>query len=907
MKRSAVELHDSDDESSNSDESVTVLTSASAAAAASSTLSGPRAGTSKCSNSWLSALYEERSPKSFTCSKCAEGGVDPKSCTGYRLSLFCVQHSRSVHAKDSDHARAIALFPFRKSSKLARIEQLTARSTALGGGAPGSSSGSAPRQSSLREFARKPTDTTESDVLLELAAFMVRAHVAPNALQLFGPVLNAAASFGARTQHIQVNLPSRKTFMEEVVEGTDGLLGKVVDDATRSDGEFMSKAKRLGAVMQFDSQRDINGRDLVPVVVSSPGGRHLVSVLASAGSKTAAWYTEQLTRIIKGDYSVTDQETNTSTTGRALSSAGAASLLTTAANAPSKYIFMVCSDHAAAEQSALRQLEITLAVLPCGDPAHAIHNTAKYLCKPFEQVIKDCHDAVVLFRMHSALKEKLRTELGSTEGASNAFTCLVLDVDTRFLSHFLMINSVLRAAKALKNIVNNTFYDDWIDRHDEHTDAAASAKELVNDSSAMKKLKFVHAMLTPLVKMCRFFDAARTGSLSFVYPMWNSLTESILLELAKPEYEDVLDSAVVYTIKETVLDCWDRFDFDVYAAAYLCNPYFLKQVSELNESSTPDATSSSSSSGDIIGNSSDDKVREYCNLRDAFERVVTTMVRRFPPELGAEARAVPLLLEAPELKRQVAKCMREMDTWLAEPEKAIIFDAEEFERAPSLPSKFWTRSALTSIRAYCARLVDACVGSTDIERVHAMQGMHRTKRRNRMGYVRSHALSYVDMCLRTKREAPSKEWGLGMMLLSKFMELTDEDEVFLNAMEERLSAVRAEEKEEEEEQQQQEAASEADALDAEAEPPAAASTQPQVRSRTRRGTTSRFMERLAELVEDGAGEDSADESYDGDAPPAASRRASRRGRRNGRGGAGRTRGSRRSISTATDMDPSLEI
>ena len=210
---------------------------------------------------------------------------------------------------------------------------------------------------------------------------------------------------------------------------------------TRSDGEFMSKAKRLGAVMQFDSQRDINGRDLVPVVVSSPGGRHLVSVLASAGSKTAAWYTEQLTRIIKGDYSVTDQETNTSTTGRALSSAGAASLLTTAANAPSKYIFMVCSDHAAAEQSALRQLEITLAVLPCGDPAHAIHNTAKYLCKPFEQVIKDCHDAVVLFRMHSALKEKLRTELGSTEGASNAFTCLVLDVDTRFLSHFLMINS----------------------------------------------------------------------------------------------------------------------------------------------------------------------------------------------------------------------------------------------------------------------------------------------------------------------------------------------------------------------------------------------------------------------------------------------------------------------------------
>ncbi len=50
--------------------------------------------------------------------------------------------------------------------------------------------------------------------------------------------------------------------------------------------------------------------------------------------------------LLKGDYGVNSQELNVSNTGRALSSSGAAERFNYIANAPSKYIFVICSDHA---------------------------------------------------------------------------------------------------------------------------------------------------------------------------------------------------------------------------------------------------------------------------------------------------------------------------------------------------------------------------------------------------------------------------------------------------------------------------------------------------------------------------------------------------------------------------------
>jgi len=916
MPRDKRPANDSESESdsvavSDSDASVTVLTSVSGVASAAATArksalarsSAPSSSSSGRSNAFLEALYEKCQKESFTCKTCVASGVEPKQVTGYKLSKFALLHSQVVHAKDAEHARAAALFPTRRSAKMQRVEQLVARVEALDGGASKSSHAEPLGgliQRTILDFAPTPSDVTESDVLIELGKFMIRQRIAPHAVSKFQDLLNAAMAYGARSRHVILNIPSRKTFLEVVIEGETGLLGKLTAEATRADGPFLSKGKVSGCVMSFDGQRDINSRDLVPTMVTSSGGRHLAAVLQGTGSKTAAWYVEKLSPIILGDYDVAAQETNTSSSGRAQSADGAASLLTSAANAASKYIFMACSDHASAEQSALHQLQAKFGVIACGDPAHAVHNTAKYLTEPFKDRIKDCHELVVLFRQHSALKEMLRKEARAVAQRGNAFTCLVIDVETRFLSSFYMIDSMLDMHTPLKNVMNHSSYQDWIDSHDEHEEEANRAKALVNNAGDILMLKFLREMLIPLIKMCRFFDAARTGSLSFVYPMWNGLTESILLALANPEYASILDNSIVLKVKETVLDCWDRFDFDVYAAAYFCNPFFLQDVRALNVTG---ASSSSSSAG--LGNDPSEKVTEYFNLRSAFQRVVKQMVRRFPPELGSEARPQPLAEDDERVRKQVKACMLEIDQWADDSDNCREFDADGFEKCPFLPSSTWTASRYFAMRAYCARLVDACVGSTDIERLHALQGQHRTKRRNRLGYVRSHSLAFLDMYLSTTRQPPSKEWGLGMVLLQKFMVLTDEDEKYLGDMEQRLSALRATEAEEAEAEAEPDepAAQAAASATSGGGDQAQAGEGDQSRGRPpRRQAASRFVKDFAEAVAGGDGDalaDADDASDDedyavvyGKSKAARSRKASRR---------------RQSMSSATATQPSLEI
>jgi hypothetical protein len=294
-------------------------------------------------------------------------------------------------------------------------------------------------------------------------------------------------------------------------------------------------------------------------------------------------------------------------------------------------------------------------------------------------------------------------------------------------------------------------------------------------------------MLMPLLKMCREFDAARVGSLCFVYRYFSLLTESVMACIADPKFAGIVTPELVAKLKEILAWGWERFDFDCYGAAYFLNPYFQRIIKrELRETAYVE--------GEPVHQTLE---RERANLEEIDElkeqtyRVVRTMIRRFQPKIGAPARSQVLSEDDPEVLEVMTLAKDQLDRFWTDPTLWRTFD-EANENAMS-PGAYWRESTLTAIRPYAQRLMDACVGSADVERLHWRAGRTRTKSRNLIGYVRSQSLMFLDHHRNSAAVTPSSDWRQSMLILSKFETLTDEDETFLDAFEKRLEAAEASE------------------------------------------------------------------------------------------------------------------
>jgi hypothetical protein len=281
--------------------------------------------------------------------------------------------------------------------------------------------------------------------------------------------VNAATLHGAKTKSVECFLPPSKSFVEKVVEGDRGLLGQVkrlLLPSSDDDGEIQTDLQKalqdFGGVLAFDSARDNNSRSLMPVMLCGSNQKLLVAIPRPDGPKHAGWIARVLGTILDCTYDVGAQELASSSTGRALSAGNAASILNEIANFVGPYVWMVCSDHASPEIKAMKNLQVSHAVLACGDPSHAAHNLAKYLITPFQGFIDLVNDVANFFRNHGEAKTWLQTKLKEQEGGkANAFTIMQNNVETRFLSVFYMLQSFLRALPALKDVVNVSEWVTW--------------------------------------------------------------------------------------------------------------------------------------------------------------------------------------------------------------------------------------------------------------------------------------------------------------------------------------------------------------------------------------------------------------------------------------------------------------
>ena len=733
------------------------------------------------SNKLLKDLYEtvDGSTTKVRCKTCMESG---QVVEGHRLSKFAKAHSIAVHAGDEHHDRAVALMSTRKSKAAKLTEDLQKRAVALSGSASTSprvpsivgSLSSSHQQTRITQHMRPANSATDvrKAVMEELAKVIVRKREAPSSIQDYQSLINAAANFGSQTRFVSMNLPHHKTFTEDIIEGEGGLLGRASKEVTDATGAFMTSAQESGVVLHQDSARDVNSRSVVVILASSPGGKVILGMPRPDGrEKNSAWITETYLAFVDGKYDVGKQETYLTAQGRKGSADGAKERLNKIANAPGPHVWLISTDHAAVELAASKAMNETRGIVYCGDPSHAAALTANYLLEPFKDFARDIHRVVTFFRNHSDLKESLRKSAAG-EGYGG-FSTLTPDVETRFLSKFYMFLSVEKMLKPLRNIVNHTDFEKYLGSGD-FGDEALCIQDIINDKLVGLMLRFLSAVLTPLLKLARYFDAARSCSMSFVYAMWSRLSESVLIAIAKPEFMPLVTPELVQSFQTTLLDCWQRYSFPVYDAAYALNPYFHDEVRELNMASTP----ASSSAERVQEVTEDDAVKEYFALKDSLKDVLRDMIRRFPHQVGARARDEVLSADHPDVQKILTNALREWDKWIQQVGGGLKYEDEEPSTRQS-PGQYWRSSSYLYLRAYAGRIVDACVGSTDVERIHNLQGRIRTKVRNRLGYVRSQSLAFLHMWEGAKLAAPSSDWDVGVLLLQKFDEVTDEDELFL--------------------------------------------------------------------------------------------------------------------------------
>lgn len=760
------------------------------------------------SNKHLKMLYTPKSGVRFECKTCVNAGSKAADVTGAHLSVFALRHSQVVHLDDPEHRRAVALFPQRQTKKRRVEQELVDRAVAQAkpGKASSSSSSSTTtsfastststmRQASISSYAVPLGDDTRNKLELALAGAMIDLKIAPNSLAKLGPLIDAACAHGAATRFVSFKIADPQTIMEVTVEGDCGLLGQAERELLGEPGKpsaFINSATTSGVVFALDSARDINGRSALPILAMTPAGRNVVAMPHTVRSKNAEYIFDILKALLTGNYDIGDQETRSSTTGRPLSSSNACKSLNRIANSLGRYTFMVTTDHASAEQAALTRAEEELGVLSCGDPSHAAHNIAHALANEFEEDVEAINRVANFFRNHSGPKDMLdkRAQEHKTTGERRANAVTMKNrVPTRFLSTLQMLTSFLKLKKALYNVVVCTDWEDWVDDHPEHVELARDVKETITKEGAksFQTAELVCAMLTPLLKMCREFDAARVGSLCFVYRYFSLLTESVLACIADPKFAGIVTPELVAKIKEILAWGWERFDFDCYGAAFFLNPYFQETIKrELRETPTVE--------GEPVHQTLEREranLNEIESLKEQTYRVILMMVRRFQPKIGAPARSQILAEDHTEVVEVMKLVKEQLERFWTDSTLWRTFD-ESSEHAIS-PGAYWRESTLTAVRPYAQRLMDACVGSTDVERLHWRAGRIRTKARNLIGYIRCQSLIFLDHYRNSKISTPDADWRQSMLLLRKFETLSDEDEKFLDDFEKRLEAAEARE------------------------------------------------------------------------------------------------------------------
>lgn len=641
-----------------------------------------------------------------------------------------------------------------------------------------------------------PLVGTAKNLDLKIADFLVTCKLALSTVDKpeFRDLLKTAMNFGA-AEHKSVlekyKLPSRRTLIEEHIEGPEGLLQEKVSDAT---ARLQTSCETYGATLLFDGAKDANGKGLeVFMVQTGPHQALLWDGIPQDESKNTEWMKKNIRGLIEGNMNFETMTVLDSSTTEAAaelptsSSSSAAAISSSSSTARVKrqkqvvnshfaklftlgeHIFAMGGDNAATPVKASLELEKEIGVLPFGCVGHAFSRSYQHICSIAEideNVISPVNDVVDLFLSRSQVREFLRAQCTKS---------VYRVIPTRFVSAAAVCERLQELRADLITVVDSKKFLEFKTRAPAAVFSQCErVRSKLHDDRFWVWISFFLKLSTGYVVAVRCMDGAKAGSACLVYKLWAMLASTVEAAFVEEQDRGIASEELFKKVVDVICKDWKKFHFPVYSAAYVLAPHFREEVKELMRTDPQ-----------VAG-----------TLRDETLHCCLTFYRRFD-ETG-KRRSQVLARNDEALGELRERLELDLEGYLLGEGafKPALF--EESQLSNRSPAKWWVMTgarAMSLLHHPAQRITSLSPSTTPVERLHKVHKANRTKTRNSLGYARALGLNFIccESLMANLPNDPELDWKDLRNYKQRFTELSKKDKDFLQMIEEEQeSAARVE-------------------------------------------------------------------------------------------------------------------
>lgn len=547
-------------------------------------------------------------------------------------------------------------------------------------------------------------------------------------------------------------LPSRKTIVDELIEGENGLFERFVKSAYE---RMLPVCQYHGAQLMFDGATDSCHTSVEVFMLQSGASKMwLTSLTAGAQQKTADWMRRAIAAVLEGAIDLSVMRLRDAATAP---SSPAASANPAASQDKMEALFgklftlcpFVCAgggDNANTPVCGMYMIQESHGLIPFGCVAHATDAALRALAKLFKSAVIDpVTNLTDVILSHQVLNSMAKARS----------IMLKRFIPTRFGTMALVCETVIKYEAELKELMD---LGGAFQKHSFGLPLTSALRKdmteavrAVQDPAFWKWTKFFVKLTIGFIVAIRCFDGCLTGSVCFVYQFWRNLANTVRHVFVTEDDKSMASPELLASCLQALGKKFNRFHFPVYSAGYLLNVHTKNEARMLQL----------------------ENVAVWRQLKmDTIDCCVLIM-RRFD-ERGAP-RPVPLPSNDPLLEAYRERLDEELIIWITSNTSARVTVA---------PSLYWLETELSlDLLRVCAIKICCISPSTGVvERGHKISKGTRTKQRGCLKYARAHGLNFV--CAEEKVEnhgCTTLDWKVLMGYGKRFDELAPIDYNFMLA------------------------------------------------------------------------------------------------------------------------------
>jgi len=419
-------------------------------------------------------------------------------------------------------------------------------------------------------------------------------------------------------------------------------------------------------------------------------------------------------------------------------------------------IFSNVMDGAPCCISAMKLLEAEEFLVPVRCESHAVALHVKGVVKKCFPVVLANASTLITFirgkgRVHAIVKD-----IGKL--------AVFRFVDTRFLTHVVACQRLLKLKSTLRTLSDNDHFKEWAGDQTGKVKLEIEAFEkIVDDKNFWKEMEFMVQVLQPATQALRLMDQSRIRAKD-VNTIWEALEKRLIVTLI-----DKAHSTVEMSLKQRILKQFTRdrakAHYPVFDAAWALDTMNYAELSRMSRSS------------ELIDLKNWKVVQD--NTRDVIGTIICRTLKIAKKRELSDNKRLKLDdgLEKDDAKDILAQIREE-----AKPLTKAAFDefiaystgSGKFVEADTKVDAvtFWVQHG-ESLKAVALIILNIACTISDVERLHKVYSTIHTSERNRLKGERVDSLSTARIAKRVMAE-PQKAFFSGVVDFSKLSEADNE-------------------------------------------------------------------------------------------------------------------------------------